>query len=126
PALPRPPAAPPPLGPMPVPSRPRPMAAPPTMSLPSHAPPASMPYPSAAPARSGGGRSVLAVIAGLLVIGLIAALAVLLIPRKGTLVATAAGPGNKALDSVQVLIDGSKKCESSPCRVANVDAGTHM
>jgi serine/threonine-protein kinase len=47
-------------------------------------------------------------------------------PREGTLIVTVAGPGNKPVDSVQVFIDGTKKCDSSPCRVAELGAGTHM
>ena len=69
---------------------------------------------------------MLVAITMVLVIAFVAALGVLLWPRKGTLVVTIAGPGNKAIDAVQVMIDGSKRCDTSPCRVTALEPGTHM
>jgi hypothetical protein len=111
------------------------------MSFPSHpAPPMSVPAPmpppvSAPPARASipsyphprsGGRTALLVVAVLLVAGFAAALVMVLMPRKGSLVVTVAGPGNKAIDSVQILVNDAKKCDTSPCRVSNLESGTHM
>jgi hypothetical protein len=44
----------------------------------------------------------------------------------GTLVVTAAGPGGKAVDGVRILADGTVVCESSPCRMDSLKAGTHF
>ena len=62
----------------------------------------------------------------MLVAGLLAVVALLVLPSKGTLIVTAAGPGNKALDAVQVLVDGEKRCDGSPCRIEELESGTHM
>src|SRR5690606_27498246 len=80
-----------------------------------------------APQQSSGARSALLAVAALLVVGLVAA-AVLLFrpPGTGKLVVTVAGPGNRAIDSLQVFVDGAKKCEASPCILKDVEAGTHM
>ena len=83
------------------------------------------PYPTQAPS-SGAGRMILLAVAGLLVVGLVAAMVVFFIPRKGTLVVTVAGPGNKSVDAVQVFVDGNKRCDTSPCRVTELASGTHM
>lgn len=50
----------------------------------------------------------------------------LLRPSTGGLVVTVAGPGNKPLDVVEVLIDGKVTCKSSPCIQKDLPAGTHM
>lgn len=52
--------------------------------------------------------------------------AMFLMPKKGSMVLTVAGPGNKAVDTVEVYVDGAKKCEASPCRVMDLPAGTHL
>jgi len=97
-----------------------PMPAPvPVMPVPSAFPSVPPPGPSAA-------KTVVTMIAALLVIGLGAALFLLFMPREGTLIVTVAGPGNKPVDAVQVFIDGAKKCDSSPCRAAELGSGTHM
>ncbi len=112
------------------------MGPPPSMgpgSMPGQQMPPSIPtppvvpmqYPSPAPS-GGAGRMVLLAAAAILAIGLIAAMVVFFIPRKGTLVVTVAGPGNKSVDTVQVLVDGTKRCDTSPCRVTELSSGTHM
>jgi PEGA domain len=50
----------------------------------------------------------------------------LLRPTTGGLVVTVAGPGNKPLDVVEVVIDGKLACKSSPCIQKDLPAGTHM
>lgn len=52
--------------------------------------------------------------------------AMFLMPKKGSMVVTVAGPGNKPVDAVEVYVDGAKKCEASPCRVVDLAAGTHL
>ena len=84
------------------------------------------PYPAQPAASGGAGRMILLAVAGLLVVGLVAAMVVFFIPRKGTLVVTVAGPGNKSVDAVQVFVDGNKRCDTSPCRVTELSATTHM
>ena len=61
----------------------------------------------------------------LLLVGAGAAVMVL-IPKKGSLVLTVAGPGNKPVDTVEVYVDNVKKCDASPCRVSDLAAGTHL
>ena len=72
------------------------------------------------------GRTIALAVIGLLVVGLIAAVVLLVLPSKGSLVVTVAGPGNKAVDAVEVFVDGAKRCGTSPCRVSALKAGTHM
>ncbi|MCA9634349.1 MAG: PEGA domain-containing protein, partial [Myxococcales bacterium] len=80
-----------------------------------------------APPQSSGARSALLAVAALLVVGLVAA-AILLLrpPGTGKLVVTVAGPNNRAVDALQVYVDGAKKCEASPCILKDIEAGTHM
>lgn len=44
----------------------------------------------------------------------------------GSLVVTVAGPGNATVSGVEIYVDGTKKCDTSPCRVENVEPGTHF
>ncbi len=46
--------------------------------------------------------------------------------KTGKLVVTVAGPGGKAVDNVEVLIDGEPACSSSPCIREEVAPGTHV
>jgi len=47
----------------------------------------------------------------------------LFFPRQGGLVVAVAGPGKKQVDSVQVFVDGSKRCDTSPCVVRDLSTG---
>jgi hypothetical protein len=69
---------------------------------------------------------ILLAVAALLAIGIVAALVVFAVPRKGTMVVTVAGPGNKSVDAVQIYVDSVKRCDTSPCRVTDLSTGTHM
>ena len=89
-------------------------------------PPAAVPATPAVAPSGGMGRTIALAIIGLLVVGLIAAVVLLVLPSKGSLVVTVAGPGNKAVDAVEVFVDGAKRCGTSPCRVTSLKAGTHM
>lgn len=62
---------------------------------------------------------------GAIAIGLVVALVFLLLPKEGTLIVTVAGPGSKRVDAVEVIVDGAKKCEGSPCRIEKLGTGTH-
>jgi serine/threonine-protein kinase len=50
----------------------------------------------------------------------------LLLPKDGSLVVTVAGPGNTAVNDLEVYVDGKKRCTSSPCRVESLASGTHL
>ena len=104
---------------------------PPQQPVQSVAPqPAPMPPPQAMPASipppAPAGRTALIAVAALLGVVLIAAVALLLLPRKGSMLITVAGPGGKPLDKVEVFVDGVRKCETSPCRVTDLSSGSHM
>jgi serine/threonine-protein kinase len=46
-------------------------------------------------------------------------------PRSGTLVVNVADSKGAAIPSLEVLVDGTKRCESAPCIVRDVPAGVH-
>jgi hypothetical protein len=64
--------------------------------------------------------------AAVLVLGALALLVVLMLPKQGSMVVAVSGPGNKAIDSVQVLLDGKKQCDTSPCVASGIKAGPHI
>jgi hypothetical protein len=66
----------------------------------------------------------LAAVAGFFALGGVNALG--LGHGTGSLAVTAAGPGSAALDGVRVLVDGTVACETSPCELGNLSAGTHF
>ncbi|MGE3671428.1 MAG: PEGA domain-containing protein, partial [Polyangiaceae bacterium] len=45
---------------------------------------------------------------------------------EGELIVTVAGPGQSAVAMPKVLIDGQNRCETSPCRVKDLDPGPHF
>ncbi|MEO7032915.1 MAG: carboxypeptidase regulatory-like domain-containing protein [Polyangiaceae bacterium] len=90
---------------------------PPTQQMVFEAPPMAQP--------NSGGRGWMIGLIALLLVGAGAAVMVLL-PKKGSLVLTVAGPGNKPVDTVEVYVDNVKKCDVSPCRVSDLVAGTHL
>jgi hypothetical protein len=63
-------------------------------------------------------------IGGLVLLAL--CLALVLRPRSGSLVVTALGAGHRAVDSVQIYVDGASLCDSSPCRISGLAAGNHQ
>jgi hypothetical protein len=74
-----------------------------------------------------GATSKLAWVAVLVLLVLGGALgAFLLIPRQGRLVVEIRGPSDKLIDSVQVFVDGTKKCDTSPCVVDNLESRSHF
>lgn len=82
--------------------------------------------PFTEPRRSSGGKFILFAIVSLLFVGLAAASAILFLPKSGALVVTVAGPGNKPIDSFQILLNGKDRCQTSPCRISGLEAGTHL
>jgi hypothetical protein len=107
-----------------------PMAAP----APSFAPSAA---PAALPSHLGRGlisepspfaprrRSWPLVFAAMAVVGVVLAVFVFM-PRKGSLLVTVSGPSNRTIDAIEVFLDDVSKCTNSPCRIADVEAGTHL
>jgi hypothetical protein len=95
--------------------------------------PASLPEPPPQPQKkSGGGLAIMAVL------GLAAAAAAGIVGVKygqqlglggsatGKIVVTAAGANNAPLSSLRVLVDGTVRCEASPCTVPELSTGTHF
>jgi serine/threonine-protein kinase len=58
-------------------------------------------------------------------LALLALLVFALRPRTGSLVVTALGPGNRAVQDVQIFVDGKALCDVSPCRIKGLSAGVH-
>lgn len=81
--------------------------------------------PASVPPSIAANRTPLLLAAGVAVL-LVIALFFILRPSTGGLVITVAGPGNKPLDVVEVLVDGKVVCTSSPCTIRDLQAGTHM
>jgi hypothetical protein len=77
---------------------------------------ASMPPP-----RRVAPMAAVAAVAALLLVALI----LLLMPKSGTLIVTVAGPNNRRIDTVEVFVDGAKKCPFSPCKVEGLEKGAH-
>ena len=65
------------------------------------------------------------VLGGLAAVAVLAVVAVLLMPKVGTLVITVSGPSGGAVDGAKVLVDGELTCEGSPCRIEGISAGAH-
>ncbi len=100
-----------------------PVPSPPVLSMPSPHRPSFAEVGSAPPAP--GNRTPL-LIGAVAAVALGLALFFILRPTTGGLVVTVAGPGNKLISSVEVLVDGKVACKSSPCTLGELPAGTHM
>lgn len=84
-----------------------------------------MPTFSDAPYGRRGGRGVVyAIVGGVALAAIVAVVA--LMPRQGSLVVTVAGPGNKSVADLEVIVDGKKVCSTSPCQVKELGSGTHL
>jgi hypothetical protein len=68
-----------------------------------------------------------AAVVATIVIGLCVASVLLLVlaPRHGTLVASVGGPDAIRVDRVEVFVDEVKRCDTSPCLVADLKPGAH-
>jgi serine/threonine-protein kinase len=108
-----------PRAPLPPPPKTQPLAA----AVPAYDPPPSPSITLPQQRSSRGGLWML--IAAVLVVGAGAA-AYALMPKKGSLVVSVSGPGGKAIDGVQVYVDGSQRCDASPCQVTDLPRGVHF
>jgi PEGA domain len=118
------PGAPPP--PMSRPSAPIPMQPTPSVPLPRPSPlPTDVMPPASVPPTATASKAGL-YLGGGVALALLAALVFVLMPRAGTLVVTVAGPGNKPLEHVEVVVDGKVVCQASPCTLTDVASGTHL
>lgn len=72
----------------------------------------------------GGNKRKLGLVAGALL--LVSLLVWLLLPSTGTLVVTVSGPGGAPVEGVRVFVDSEPVCDSSPCQVADLEAGVHF
>lgn len=80
------------------------------------------PPPSLAPSRNTS-RALYALVA---VAAMLTAAYLLLMNRDGGLVVTVSGPGGRALDEIEVHVDGQKRCGESPCRIEGLSPGPHL
>jgi hypothetical protein len=115
---------------VPPPSAPRaPLPPPPKtqpLTVPAMAPYEPPPSPSITLPQQRSSRGGLwMLIAAVVVIGAGAA-AYALMPKKGSLVVSVSGPGGKAIDGVQVYVDGTQRCDASPCQVTDLPRGVHF
>jgi serine/threonine-protein kinase len=107
-----------------------PSAPPPGVSAHPSAPPQSLPpvarldatYTFPKKEKSGNGF-VLAVL--LTVVAIAGAAVWMFTPRTGNLVINVAGANGAPVTKLEVSIDGAKKCDSAPCIVKDIAAGTH-
>jgi len=112
-----------PRAPLPPPPKTQSLPAPPNFEPVAHA---HLPSPSITLPQQRNSRGGLwMVIAAVVVIGAGAA-AYALMPKKGSLVVSVSGPGGKAIDGVQVYVDGSQRCDASPCQVTDLPRGVHF
>jgi serine/threonine-protein kinase len=102
---------------------PIPAAAPPPQMMPQAVPIPAAPAVPAFPAQARSRNSLYVVAAIATVVA--AALLIVFWPRAGSLVITVSGPGNKPLDSVEILVNGEKKCASSPCTIEGLKPDTY-
>jgi serine/threonine-protein kinase len=56
---------------------------------------------------------------------IVAVLIWFMLPKKGSLTVTVAGPGNKELSAVEVIVNNKVRCRESPCELPSLKAGTH-
>jgi serine/threonine-protein kinase len=134
-----PPPPPVPSKPPPAPPAPSPMRslAPPGASRPLPPPPMTQPATASLPAPSlpdaygshapAGNRNLVMVLAAAVILAVGLGAYFLSQGKRGSLVVTVAGPGNKPVDGVEIYVDGAKAaCSGSPCRVSDLKPGTHL
>jgi serine/threonine-protein kinase len=90
-------------------------------------PPISRSMEATAMVPRGGGGNKTGLMVGLFaaIIAVVGAAVFLLMPRSGTLVVNVADSNGAAVENLEVLVDGAKRCESAPCIVRDVPAGVH-
>ena len=84
------------------------------------------PSPSITLPQQRSSRSGLWMVIAAVVVAAAAVGAYALMPKKGSLVVSVSGPGGKAIDGVQVYVDGSQRCDASPCQVTDLPRGVHF
>ena len=106
-------------------------------SVPPHAAvPSSPPLPHLPPvsrameathmvARVQPSRTPLIIAVLLAVMALAGVTAYLLMPRTGTLVVNVADSKGGAVQNLEVVVDGTKRCDSAPCIIREISAGVH-
>jgi hypothetical protein len=99
---------------------------------------ATIPPPplAAAPARAKKSSAGLVAVGGFLALALLGGLGVAAVKGSaalglgsaatGTVAITASGPGGAKVDGLRVLVDGAVKCDSAPCQLTGLSAGTHF
>jgi hypothetical protein len=111
-----------------LPPLPLPSFAPPPTATRSSVPFPALPSPSTFPAPSTDvpiykRKSVLAVAAAALLVGV---LAFFLWPSKGRLVVAVAGPNGTVVDGIKVSLGGNVVCQNSPCEVNDLEAKSYL
>jgi hypothetical protein len=76
--------------------------------------------------RAAGGRNVMWIAAAAVAIVAAGLAAFALTPKKGSLVVSVAGPGGRSIDGVQVFVDGTQRCDATPCQVTDLPRGVHF
>ncbi len=71
-------------------------------------------------------RNTMLIAAAIAFAVVVAGVVFLMLPKDGSLVVTVAGPGNTPVTDLEVIVDGKKRCSSSPCRVEALSSGTHL
>ncbi len=82
-----------------------------------------IPGPPAQAQASGGGARVGVIIGGVALVLALGALGYSLLPKKGSIKIMVAAKSGATVGAVDVYIDGQKKCEATPCVVADLDLG---
>jgi hypothetical protein len=71
-------------------------------------------------------KLAIAIAASALVLAVVAVVALRSSSPAGSLIVTATGPGSSEVRGIEVLVDGEKRCEASPCKIASIASGTHL
>jgi serine/threonine-protein kinase len=113
---------------VPPPSVPRaPLPPPPKAHAPAPAPVAPIDLsPSITLPQQRSGRGGFWMLVAVIMVLAAGAAAWVLMPKKGSLVVSVSGPSGKAIDGVQVYVDGSQRCDASPCQVTDLPRGVHF
>jgi hypothetical protein len=61
-----------------------------------------------------------------LILAVLAVVAMRPTAQSGSLIVTATGPGSSEVTGIEVLVNGEKRCDTSPCKIATIASGTHL
>ncbi|HEY8079160.1 MAG TPA: carboxypeptidase regulatory-like domain-containing protein [Labilithrix sp.] len=101
------------------------MSQPPVSAVPQMPPVSRMMEPTAIVPRPQPSRAGLWVGLLVAVMAIVGIAVFLLMPRTGTLVVNVADTKGATVPNLQVLVDGTKKCDSAPCILKDIPAGVH-